>query len=94
VLDLRTQSKANERQLRDIVLQVAPDLLAMLGVGPVTAAVVIVAWSRRGRVRSEAAFPALAGTCPIPVSSGNTKRHRLNRGGDRRLNGANHTIAT
>jgi transposase len=82
VLDLRTQAKANERQLRDLVLQAAPDLLAMRGVGPGTAAVVIAAWSHSGRVRSEAAFAALAGTCPIPVSSGNTKRHRLNRGGN------------
>nr|WP_240751351.1 transposase [Mycobacterium paragordonae] len=37
-------------------------------------------WSHPGRVRSEAAFAALAGTCPIPASSGNTLRHRLNRG--------------
>jgi transposase len=30
---------------------------------------------------------------PIPASSGNTIRHRLNRGGDRRLNRALHIIA-
>ena len=36
---------------------------------------------------------SLAGTCPIPASSGNTVRHRLNRGGDRRLNRALTTIA-
>lgn len=64
----------------------------MPGVGPVTAAIVIVSWSHPGRVRSEAAFAALAGTCPIPASSGNTSRHRLDRGGDRRLNWALHTI--
>lgn len=92
VLELREQAKANEHRLRDLVLTVAPSLLDMRGVGPVTAAVVIVAWSHRGRVRSEAAFAALAGTCPIPASSGNTQRHRLNRGGDRRLNCAIHTI--
>ncbi len=92
VLELREQAKTNEHRLRDLVLNVAPDLLDMRGVGPVTAAVVIVAWSHRGRVRSEAAFAALAGTCPIPASSGNTQRHRLNRGGDRRLNWAIHTI--
>lgn len=92
VLELRDGLRANERQLRDLVQQAAPSLLAMPGVGPVTAAVVIVAWSHRGRVRSEAAFASLAGTCPIPASSGNTTRHRLNRGGDRRLNWALHTI--
>ena len=48
--------------------------------------------SGQGPVRSEAAFAALAGTCPIPASSGNTLRHRLNRGGDRRLNRALTTV--
>lgn len=39
-----------------------------------------------------AAFTKIAGTCPIPASSGKTIRHRLNRGGDRRLNRAINTI--
>ena len=56
------------------------------GIGPITAATVLVAWSHPGRVRDEAAFAALAGVSPIPASSGNTTRHRLNRGGDRRPN--------
>jgi hypothetical protein len=43
-----------------------------------------------GRIRSEAAFASLAGVNPIPASSGNTVRHRINRGGDRRLNRALH----
>lgn len=53
----------------------------------------LTAWSHQGRLTSEAAFAALAGVNPIPASSGNTVRHRLNRGGDRRLNKALHTIA-
>lgn len=65
-------------------------LLAKVGVGPVTAAVVMAAWSHEGRLRDEAAFASLAGVNPIPASSGNTVRHRLNRGGDRRLNRALH----
>ena len=65
-------------------------LLDKVGVGPVTAAVVITAWSHEGRLRDEAAFASLAGVNPIPASSGNTVRHRLNRGGDRRLNRALH----
>jgi transposase len=44
------------------------------------------------RGRSEAAMAQIAGTCPIPPSSGNTVRHRLNRGGDRRQNWALNTI--
>ncbi len=68
----------------------AAGLLDHTGIGPVTAAIALTAWSHPGRLRSEAAFAALAGVNPIPASSGNTKRHRLNRGGDRRLNRALH----
>jgi predicted enzyme related to lactoylglutathione lyase len=57
------------------------------------AAICLTAWSHHGRVRSEAAFAALAGVNPIPASSGNTVRHRLNRGGDRRMNRALHIAA-
>jgi hypothetical protein len=68
----------------------AAGLLDLPGIGPVTAAVVLAAWSHPGRIRSEAAFANLAGVSPIPASSGNTVRHRLNYGGDRRLNRALH----
>uniref|UniRef100_UPI003570F86C transposase n=1 Tax=Streptomyces sulfonofaciens TaxID=68272 RepID=UPI003570F86C len=51
----------------------------MLGVGPITAAQILVRWSHRGRFRSEAAFASFAGVSPIPASSGLTNRHRLNR---------------
>lgn len=68
----------------------ARELLNTTGIGPVTAAVVMTAWSHPGRLRNEAAFASLAGVNPIPASSGNTIRHRLNRGGDRRLNQALH----
>ena len=70
-----------------------PGLTARRGIGPVTAAETIVAFSHPGRCRSEAAFAALAGTSPLEASSGRTVRHRLNRGGDRALNRAIHTIA-
>jgi transposase len=82
-----------ERELRGHVLALAPALLDEPGVGPIVAAQVIVAWSHRGRVRSEAAFARLAGVAPVPASSGQTIRHRLSRGGDRQLNRALHTIA-
>jgi len=54
---------------------------------------VIVSFSHPGRCRNDAAFAALAGTSPLEASSGRTVRHRLNRGGDRALNSAIHTIA-
>ena len=92
VTDLDVELKSNRDQLTAIVTDRAPHLLALTGVGAVTAAVVLCAWSHPGRVRSEAAMAQIAGTCPIPASSGNTVRHRLNRGGDRRLNWAFNTV--
>lgn len=82
----------NRNALDSAVEDLAPELCKLPGVGAVVAASVLTAWSHPGRVRSEAAFAALAGTCPIPASSGNTVRHRLNRGGDRRLNRALTTV--
>lgn len=91
VNELDEQIAANQARLTELVQasQAAP-LLTKIGIGPVTAAIALTAWSHPGRVRSEAAFAALAGVNPIPASSGNTVRHRLNRGGDRRLNKALH----
>jgi Transposase IS116/IS110/IS902 family len=70
-----------------------PVLLREPGVGPVVAAQLLVSWSHRGRVRSEAAFASLAGVAPLEASSGQHVRHRLNRGGDRDINRALHTVA-
>jgi transposase len=86
--------KTNRAQLQSIVDDIAPGLTDRRGTGPVTAAQVIVSFSHPGRCRNDAAFASLAGTCPLPASSGRTVRHRLNRGGDRALNRAIHTIAT
>jgi hypothetical protein len=77
--------KANFAKIRALVRTMCPVLLEQPGIGPVTAAIALTAWSHHGRVRSEAAFAALAGVNPIPASSGRTSRHRLNRGGDRTL---------
>ncbi|MFD7078448.1 IS110 family transposase [Nocardioides sp. NPDC059952] len=93
ILLLAKDLAANQQQLHDLVTTRAPELLALPGVGPVTAAVVLTAWSHPGRVRNEAAFAAIAGTSPIEASSGNRHELRLNRGGDRRLNSAITTIA-
>jgi transposase len=79
-------------ELDRLVAATAPWLLELPGIGPISAAQVLVSWSHAGRLRSEAAFAALAGANPIPASSGQVTRHRLNRGGDRQLNRALHTI--
>lgn len=93
ITGLEGDLKANQVQLTKLTTEHVPSLLAMHGVGAVTAATIMAVWSHPGRIRSEAAFAMIAGTCPIPASSGNTVRHRLNRGGDRRLNRAINTIA-
>jgi transposase len=81
-----------ERELLGHVHALAPRLLDEPGIGPIVAAQLLVAWSHRGRLRSEACFARLAGVAPVPASSGKTARHRLSRGGDRQLNRALHTI--
>ena len=67
----------------------APDLLALHGVGPDTAAMLLIAaGDHPGRLRSEAAWAHLCGVAPVPASSGKVTRYRLNRGGDRQANHA------
>ena len=91
VLDLDEELAENVTTTTALIKQSAARvLLDRPGIGPVTAAVAMAAWSHAGRLSSEAAFASLAGVSPIPASSGNTVRHRLNRGGHRRLNTALH----
>jgi transposase len=89
---LDRELRASKAQLRKLVEQVMPVLLDQPGVGPISAAQLLVSWSHRGRCRSEAAFAALAGVSPLQASSGRITRHRLNRFGDRDLNRALHVI--
>jgi len=87
-LALDDEARALEAEICAIVERVAPELLAVHGVGAIVAAQLLVSYSHPGRFRSEAAFASLAGVAPIPASSGQVVRHRLNRGGDRQLNRA------
>jgi transposase len=83
-----------EAQIAQLVNEMAPGLVAgEPGLGALSAARILLSWSHAGRIRSEAAFAMLSGTAPVPVSSGRTDRHRLNRLGDRQLNRALHTVA-
>ena len=67
----------------------APGLLTVYGLGPRTAALLLItAGDHPGRLRSEAAWAHLCGVAPIPASSGKVTRHRLNPGGDRQANHA------
>lgn len=90
---LNTEIDGADRDLTELVAELAPQLLAEVGVGPLTAAqLLITAGDNTDRLTSPSGFAALCGTTPIPVSSGKTNRHRLNRGGDRQANCALHTI--
>jgi transposase len=88
--ELRELDAALERLAR----QAAPSLVARLGVGPQTAATLLVtAGDNPERLRNDAALAALCGVSPLEASSGKITRHRLNRGGDRKANNALWTIA-
>ena len=73
----------------------APGLLSLYGVGPDTAALLLIAaGDHPERLRSEAAWAHMCAVAPIPASSGKTRRHRLNRGGNREANHALWRIVT
>lgn len=94
VLELDKQLTDNEHQLTELIqISEAAPLLKEKGFASIIAAKCLTAWSHHGRVRTEAEFASLAGVNPIPASSGNTTRNRLNRGGDRTLNSALHMVA-
>lgn len=91
---LTEQVELIDAQLRSLVAAINLNLLSARGVGPVTAAqLLLTAGGNPERLTSEASFAALCGTAPVPASSGKTTRHRLSRGGDRHANSALHTIA-
>jgi transposase len=92
VLQLQAEQRELGRQIEALTRKLAPQLLDQPGVGPHAAAQLVLSWSHPGRIRSEAAFARLAGAAPIPASSGQTVRHRLDRSGDRKLNRALHLI--
>ncbi|UVI35527.1 IS110 family transposase [Brevibacterium spongiae] len=80
-------------QLDALTKDVAPALAAAKGIGPVSAArLLVTAGENPERITSKAAFAALCGTSPLQASSGKTNRHRLNRGGDRQANSALYDI--
>jgi transposase len=91
---LQTEIDDLDAQLTPLVTGVAPQLIALPGVGLDTAGQLLVtAGDNPQRLRSEASFARLCGSAPIPVSSGRTDRHRLHRGGDRQANTALWRIA-
>jgi transposase len=80
--------------IEPLATAINPRLLQLNGVGADVAGQLLVTTGQNTeRLHSEAAFAMLCGVAPIPASSGQTHRHRLNRGGDRQANAAIHRIA-
>jgi transposase len=91
---LTSQADELEAQVDVLVTAANPALRAAFGVGPNTAAqLLITAGGNPERLSSEASFAALCGAAPVEASSGKSRKHRLSRGGDRGGNCALHRIA-
>ena len=91
--ELTAAVDALEAELAALVAEVAPQLLSEPGFGPLTAAKLIGELAGADRFASDAKLARAAGVAPIPVSSGKTNRHRLDRGGNRQINAAIHRVA-
>jgi transposase len=82
-----------DRELHQLIRDVAPALLDLPGVGSEVASQVLISIADNAdRLKSEAAFAHLCRAAPIPASSRRTHRHRLNRGGDRSANNALYVV--
>jgi transposase len=93
IRSLNDEMRTIDATLTELVAATAPSLLELYGVGPDTAASLLVAaGDNPDRLRSERSWAHLCGVAPIPASSGKTTRHRLNRGGDRHANAALYRI--
>jgi transposase len=93
IRELSQTIKALEAEIADLVAQIAPHLLTEPGFGPLTAAKLVGEIAGADRFATDAKLARAAGVAPIPVSSGNTNRHRLDHGGNRQINAAIHRIA-
>jgi transposase len=90
---LEREIVAMDRRIQATVRSTGTSLTSIPCVGPFIAAEILGEVGDPSRVRSKPAFAVLSGTAPLPASSGQIQRHRLNRGGNRQLNWALHYIA-
>jgi transposase len=93
IRELSQTIRALEAEIAELVARVAPRLLTEAGCGPLTAAKLVGEIAGADRFSSDAKLARAAGLAPIPICSGNTNRHRLDRGGNRQINAAIHRIA-
>jgi transposase len=93
IRDLTIAINALEREITTRIVELAPALVELVGVGVLTAAKIVAEVADVRRFKSKDAFARHNGTAPLPVWSGNRERHRLSRTGNRQLNAAIHRIA-
>lgn len=93
IRELTVAANVLEARIVKQVAALAPRLLALTGVGALTAAKIVAETADVRRFRSKDCFARHNGTAPLPVWSGNHVRHRLSRTGNRQLNAALHRIA-
>jgi transposase len=93
ITELTQEIRAADHDLDRLTRQLAPSMRSRPGFGPeTTAQLLITAGDNSDRIGSEAALAGLCGVSPVQASSGRTRYHRLNRGGDRQANRALHMI--
>jgi len=90
--ELTETVKALAREITQLIEQIAPRLLAEPGFGPLIAAKLVGEIAGAQRFATDAKLARAAGAAPIPASSGNTRRQRLDRGGNRQINAALHRV--
>jgi transposase len=93
IRELTCSINALAAEITRVARRLTPRLLALVGCGELTAAKLLGEIADVRRFRSRAAFARHNGTAPIPVASGDARRVRLNRGGNRQINAALHRIA-
>ena len=93
VRELTKEIRSLERELRDRMEELSPELLAIPGCSALCAAHLVGQTAGASRFSGEAAFAMHVGVAPLSVSSGQSNRHRLNRCGNRHLNSTIHMIA-
>jgi transposase len=92
IRDLSRTIKTLEREIAELVSEIAPQLLTEPGFGPLTAAKLVGEIAGAQRFATSAKLARAAGVAPIPASSGNTQRQRLDQGGNRQINAALHRV--
>ena len=93
VVILDRKRKAIQARIADAVAATGTSLTQIVGVGPITAATILGETGHVARFASNDHYGSYTGTAPIEASSGQVKRHRLSRAGNRRLNSALHMVA-